>query len=91
MLRDRRRDSSSSFGGWGDASRANWSQLAGYFDERIVDLAKQKSELTPQERLAERATLSRETEARLLCSLFIFIQILTPFVARTGGCSIKQY
>ena len=39
-------------------------------EKSIVDLSKEKSELSLQEERAERAALSTETEARLLYSLF---------------------
>ena len=69
MLRDLRGDYSSSFGGWGRASRAIWlTSVANSFEERIISLAKQKTvELTSQEELAERAAMGTETEeVRLL-------------------------
>ena len=50
-----------------NASRGYCSpSAAGNFQKNVVDLSKQKSELSSQEERAERAALSAETEARLL-------------------------
>ena len=57
---------SSPFEGWGSTSQGYWTSAADEFDKNISDLARQKSELTQQEALAEMAALGTDTEARLL-------------------------
>ena len=74
-LRDLRGDFPSPLGGRGDTSKAYWTtSVAGDVDKKVADLAKQKSKVITEEKLAEMAARNTETEARLLWySLFICI------------------
>ena len=66
-LRDRLEDYFAPISGQVNASGGYCSPAgAGNFQKNLVDLSKQKSELSSQEERTERAALNPDTEARLL-------------------------